>query len=192
MRGDRCLFRDVSFTLDSGELLVVEGENGSGKTSLLRAIAGTLDFESGEVHWRDKPVLQHYQEFRAAMAWLSHKPGCKADLTLMENLRFESGLRATEQDRLPATLDRLGLNRLTDLPFRSLSAGQQRRVSLARMVLAVAPLWVMDEPFTNLDKAGQRLVVEVIREHLGQGGLCVVATHQDLDIDGPVKRVTIQ
>jgi len=191
-RGDRCLFRNLEFALNQGELLVVEGPNGSGKTSLLRAVAGLLEFETGVVKWDGVSVRDNHQSFRADLVWLSHRVGFKGDLNILENLKFESGLRASDQTRLGDVLDRLSLSRLLELPFRSLSAGQQRRVALARMLLASARLWVMDEPFTNLDKAGQALVTELIGEHVRAGGSCIVASHQPLEIDGHTRRVTLQ
>lgn len=191
-RGDRCLFRSLQFALNTGELLIIEGPNGSGKTSLLRGIAGLLEFESGAVHWAGKAVSENYQAFCADLVWLSHRIGCKADLNLIENLRFESGLRATDEEKLLSVLERLSLTRLTALPLRSLSAGQQRRVSLARLLLAQARIWMMDEPFTNLDRAGQSLVEELIAEHLATGGSCVVASHQVLEIKGSTRRVALQ
>jgi heme exporter protein A len=190
-RGDHCLFKSLEFALDPGELLVVEGPNGSGKTSLLRGIAGLLDFETGTIRWSGSAVKDNDQGFRADLVWLSHRIGCKGDLNLIENLRFEAGLRATDETRLGSALERLNLSTLTELPMRSLSAGQQRRVALARMLLARARLWMMDEPFTNLDRGGQALVTELIGEHLQAGGSCVVASHQPLDIDGSTRRVSL-
>jgi len=192
IRGDRCLFRALDFALDANELLVIEGPNGCGKTSLLRGIAGLLEFETGEIHWRTQPVRNTYQDFRAELVWLSHRVGFKADLNLVENLKFESGLRSTDFGKLEGVLDRLALSRITELPLRSLSAGQQRRVALARMLLANACLWIMDEPFTNLDRAGQSLVEELIEEHLNVGGSCIVASHQPIDIAGSTRRVMLQ
>lgn len=191
-RGDRCLFKALSFAVQAGELLVVDGPNGSGKTSLLRAMAGLLDFESGEVSWNGIPVRRAYQAFRSDVAWLSHRVGFKGDLTIAENLAFESGLRATRNDRYDEVLAQLALTDLVDLPFRALSAGQQRRVALARTLLSTATLWMMDEPFTNLDKGGQALVVDLIRSHLLAGGLCIVASHQFIEIDGSTRRVSLQ
>ena len=191
-RGDRCLFKKLEFALNQGELLVIEGPNGSGKTSLLRAVVGLLEFETGQVKWDGMLVRANHQAFRADLVWLSHRVGFKGDLNILENLNFESGLRASDQSKLGAVLERLSLSRLVALPFRSLSAGQQRRVALARMLLASARLWVMDEPFTNLDKAGQALVTELIGEHIESGGSCIVASHQPLDIDGHTRRVTLQ
>ena len=192
LRGDRCLFQQLGFALHAGELLFVEGPNGSGKTSLLRGIAGLLDFETGQVTWDGQPVTDAYQTFRSNLVWLSHRVGFKGELNLIENLQFEASLRASSMGKLQVIIGRLGLQRLTELPFRYLSAGQQRRVALARMLLSDAPLWLMDEPFTNLDKAGQVLVAELLAEHLAGGGLCVAASHQMVEIDAPTKRVTLQ
>ena len=191
-RGDRCLFKGLSFAVDTGQLLVIEGPNGSGKTSLLRAITGLLDLETGEIRWEGKPVRGNEQAFRASLAWFSHRVGFKNDLTIVENLSFESGLRAYDRSRQSSVMEALGLDRLLDLPFRSLSAGQQRRAALARLLLSRAPLWMMDEPFTNLDKAGQSLVVDLVREHLEDGGSCLMASHQPIDIDGATRRVVLQ
>ncbi len=191
-RGDRRLFRNLDFEVRAGELLVIEGANGSGKTSLLRGIAGFLEFETGTVSWNGHAARDDHQAFRADLVWLSHRVGFKSDLNIIENLTFESGLRATDEGRFDEVLERLTLSNLLSLPFGSLSAGQQRRVALARMLLATARLWMMDEPFTNLDKAGQTLVVDLIREHLKRGGLCVVASHQHIDVDGSTRRVILQ
>jgi heme exporter protein A len=192
LRGDRCLFQQLDFALNSGELLFVAGANGSGKTSLLRGMAGLLDFETGYVTWDGQKILDDYQAFRADLVWLSHRVGFKGELNLLENLQFESSLRSSSMQNTEAVIERLGLAELGRLPFRYLSAGQQRRVALARMVLANARLWMMDEPFTNLDKAGQALVAELISEHLGNGGLCVVASHQTVEIEAPTQQVTLQ
>jgi heme exporter protein A len=191
LRGDRCLFRNLGFSLARGQLLVVEGPNGSGKTSLLRGIAGLLEFEEGTISWNGGPLRENFQDFRANLAWFSHRVGFKGDLTLIENLSFEAGLRATDPGSRDAVLGQLGLSRLVSLPFRALSAGQQRRVALARMLLAQGRLWMMDEPFTNLDRDGQALVVQLLERHLEKGGACIVASHQHLDIDGSTLRIAL-
>ena len=122
---------------------------------------------------------------------LKHRVGFKGELTLTENLDFESSLGSFEGGRRETVLERLGLTRIRNLAFRSLSAGQQRRVALARMRLSRARLWILDEPFTNLDREGQLLVHELISGHLETGGLCMVATHQPLDIFGNAQRLAL-
>ena len=122
---------------------------------------------------------------------MAHRVGLKADLTLVENLLFESSLRPFDYADFDAVIERLGLHQLKKLPVRFLSAGQQRRVSLARMLLADAPLWLMDEPFTNLDADGKQMVADVLNEHLAAGGLCIVATHQDVEVDAATQRVEL-
>lgn len=191
-RGERCLFKGLSFALDPGELLLLEGQNGSGKTSLMRAIAGLLEFESGSLTWDGKAVRQQRQAFHNEIVWLAHRTGLKSDLTLVENLGFESRLRHPSVADFDVVLDRLGIRRLRQLPVRSLSAGQQRRVALARMLLSRASLWLMDEPVTNLDRDGRKLVMTLVSEHLASGGMCIMAAHQDIEIDGTIRRVLLQ
>ena len=189
IRGESCLFQGLEFALNSGELLLLEGQNGSGKTSLMRAIAGMLSLETGEIFWNDIAIEKQRQEFHGALVWLAHRTGLKGDLTLVENLRFEASLRPQSDIDSDLICDRLGIARLKGLPLRSLSAGQQRRVALARMLLADVPLWLMDEPFTNLDREGRALVMKLTEEHLAKGGMCVMAAHQDIEIDATVRRV---
>lgn len=191
IRGERCLFDGLSFALNPGELLLLEGRNGSGKTSLLRAIAGLLSLESGEIRWNDRPVLEQRQTFHADLVWLGHRTGLKGDLTMIENLEFESCLRPQSSKDGDEVFERLGIDRLRKLPVRLLSAGQQRRVALARLLLADVPLWLMDEPFTNLDRDGRELVIALVQEHLGRGGMCAMAAHQDVHIEAPVSRVQL-
>ena len=191
IRGERCLFQGLGFALNRGELLLLEGQNGSGKTSLLRAIAGLLSLESGAVSWNDRPILSQRQEFHGAMAWLSHNTGLKSDLNLVENLRFEASLRPQVSVESSSLFERLGIDKLKRLPLRSLSAGQQRRVALARLLMADVPLWLMDEPFTNLDQQGRQLVIEATEEHLAAGGLCVMAAHQTVELEATVQRVSL-
>ena len=191
IRGERCLFENVGFALGPGQLLLLKGRNGSGKTSLLRALLGLLEPETGAIQWDGEPIADVRQAYCRSLVWMAHRVGLKADLTLVENLLFESSLRPFDYADFDAVLERLGLNRLKKLPVRFLSAGQQRRVGLARMLLADAPLWLMDEPFTNLDADGRQLVVDVLDEHLSAGGLCVIATHQDVVVDAPTQKVDL-
>jgi heme exporter protein A len=126
------------------------------------------------------------------MVWLAHRTGLKGDLTMLENLHFESALRPQAARDPEEVYERLGIQRLKKLPLRALSAGQQRRVALARMLFADVPLWMMDEPFTNLDREGSKLVMDLVEEHLARGGLCVMAAHQDVEIASPVTKVRLQ
>jgi len=191
VRGDRCLFEDVDLALQPGELLVLSGANGCGKTSLLKGIAGLLEFEAGEVCWKGSPVRDDRHDFHASFVWLADKVGLKADLTPLENLYFESGLRPQADTDLTTLMQRLKIERLGRLPLRSLSAGQQRRVALARLLLTDAALWLLDEPFTNLDREGRNLVTDLVHEHLGKGGLCIIAAHHDIEIDAPTRRLSM-
>ncbi len=191
IRGESCLFKDLSFTLNSGELLVLEGQNGSGKTSLIRAILGMLNFESGEIFWNDISIKKQRQEFHRSIIWLSHRTGLKKDLTLLENLSFECSLRSKFEDELSKILKKLNIFDLKDLPIRSMSAGQQRRVALARLLLFDAPIWLLDEPFTNLDDKGQAIVLDLINSHLSSGGICVIAAHQEFNIDATKVKVKL-
>ncbi len=180
-RGERHILRDVSFTVHAGEFLKITGPNGVGKTTLLRVVCGLLPAESGEVHWCNKPVRGASDEFHAQLGYLGHPNSLKADLTARENLRFLAGLRQALSDKeIDAALDRCGILSRGDLPSRSLSAGQKRRLALARLLLAEASLWVLDEPVTNLDTAGITLVEELIQEHVQRGGLALAAAHQRL------------
>jgi heme exporter protein A len=192
VRGDRCLFEHLAFGLDRGELLLIRGPNGSGKTSLLRAIAGLMEPDEGEIRWQGTRVAGRRQAFHAEVAWMGHRPGFKGDLTLTENLRFEAGLRAASGRTAEEVYGRLGLRELRDLPFRRLSAGQQRRGALARMLLSGATLWIMDEPLTHLDAAGRQLVGELLQAHLAAGGLCAMASHHDLSLDAVVRPITLR
>jgi heme exporter protein A len=191
VRGDRCLIDGLDFELDAGELMQVEGPNGSGKTSLLRAISGLVDPDEGEIRWRGEDVRRHRQAFHADLVWLGHRPGFKGDLGILENLRFESGLRAASTSAAGDVLERLGLARLLRIPFRLLSAGQQRRAALARLLLSAVPLWIVDEPFTNLDSEGRELVTELLDEHLAKGGLAVMASHQDVAMRAAARRIRL-
>ncbi len=191
IRGESCLFKDLSFTINAGELLVLEGQNGSGKTSLIRAMLGMLNFESGEVLWNDIPINKQRQEFHGSLIWLSHRTGLKKDLTLQENLHFEGALRSKLDVDQSQILKKLNIFDLKDLPIRSMSAGQQRRVALARLLLFDAPIWLLDEPFTNLDDEGQNIVLDLINSHLSSGGICVIAAHQEFHINASKIKVRL-
>ncbi len=185
-RGERTLFKAMNFSVGTGELLLVQGGNGQGKTSLLRLLTGLARPEEGEVRWRGQPIQKNREAFHAEMIYLGHANGVKDDLNPVENLRFAEGLqgRAFEEERAVAILRRLGLSRCLDLPCRVLSFGQRRRVALSALLLADAGLWILDEPLTGLDVHAVALMEGLIRDHLAAGGLCVATTHQALNLEG--------
>ncbi len=185
-RGDRLLFKGMNFTLKSGELLLVQGGNGQGKTSLLRLLTGLARAEDGEVCWCGQPIAKQREIYHGEMIYLGHANGVKDDLDPLENLRFSAGLqgRSFDPDRAAATLQRLGLSRCLDLPCRVLSFGQRRRVALAALLLAGASLWILDEPLTGLDVHAVALMEGLIRDHLNAGGMVVATTHQALNLEG--------
>jgi len=188
-RGDRHILRDVSFGVRAGEFLKLTGPNGVGKTTLIRIVCGLLPPENGTVLWRGKRVSSSNDEYHIEMAYLGHLNSIKADLTARENLRFLAGLRQTLSDAdIDAALDRVGILSRGDLVARSLSAGQKRRLALARLLLSGAMLWILDEPVTNLDTAGIELVEELITEHVNKGGLALAAAHQRLLDHAPFLR----
>ncbi len=185
-RGERLLFRQLSFTLQGGQLLLVQGGNGQGKTSLLRLLAGLGRPDAGQVCWRGEALARCRDSYHREMAYLGHANGVKDELDPAENLRFNNGLhdRPFDAGKAIATLERLGLARCLGLPCRALSFGQRRRVALAALLLADARLWILDEPLTGLDVHAVALVEGLIREHLQAGGLVVATTHQALHLAG--------
>jgi len=188
-RGDRHILRDVSFDVCAGEFLKLTGPNGVGKTTLIRIVCGLLPPENGTVLWRGKRVSSSNDEYHIEMAYLGHLNSLKADLTARENLRFLAGLRQSLKDAdIDAALDRVGILSRGDLAARSLSAGQKRRLALARLLLSGAVLWILDEPVTNLDTAGIELVEALITEHVNKGGLALSAAHQRLLDHAPFLR----
>lgn len=184
VRGDRRLFRGIAFSLEPGELLYLHGHNGSGKTTLLRTLCGLILPDEGEVLWHGENIRGLREEFSKHLLYLGHKNGIKGDLTAQENLLISSILDGYPVDAGSAwnALERLGLDGHEDLPAKVLSQGQHRRVALARLLVNQASLWVLDEPFSALDKGAVSLLQAVIRAHLDQGGMVVLTTHQEVPL----------
>ncbi len=184
-RDERILFQDLSFSILPGTVTRVEGANGSGKTTLLRILAGLNDAWSGQLLWCGQPVQRQREEFLDNMLYLGHRPGIKSLLTPMENLRALMAGRRPVADRvLRQALEGTGLDGYQDVPCRNLSAGQQRRVALARLLIADEPLWLLDEVFTAIDSGGVKAIESLLQQRAAEGGAVVVTTHHDLDLPG--------
>ncbi len=185
-RGERLLFKDLSFVLPPGGWLQVSGTNGAGKTTLLRALVGLSEPDHGQVCWGGVSTAANADEYKRSLLYLGHQAAVKDELTPLENLRLGNeldGLRLAEPDALSA-LKRMGLNGRGNLPTRWLSAGQKRRVLLARLLVRPATLWVLDEPFAALDTTAVALVGELIQAHLSAGGMAVLTSHQPVPLAG--------
>jgi heme exporter protein A len=185
-RGDKRLFSGVSFALQPGQWLHLEGDNGVGKTSLLRLACGLSALEQGEIQWQGQPVSQNSDEFRANLAYLGHQLALKEDLTPLENLRADAAIagRALSLADAKSALVQLGLKGREHLPVRVLSQGQKRRTALARLWVSSAKLWILDEPFVALDNAAQNVLSEVINSHLSKQGMVLLTSHQAVSLAG--------
>ncbi len=185
-RGMRLLIEGLDLDLANGEVLQLSGPNGAGKSTLIRALAGFFTADAGQIRWRGLPdeiepaALLHYH---------GHREALREALTPRENLAFGAALLGGDREAITGALARLGAARLIDLPVQVLSAGQRRRVALARLLVAPRPVWLLDEPLAALDAAGQRLVSQLLAEHAAQGGMVLVATHQALGIE--VRHITL-
>ena len=191
-RGDRHVLKGVSLALRPHQLLHVSGPNGAGKTTLLRVLSGLLRPEEGAVSWRGLPIHKSQADYHASLAYSSHDPALKGDLTSLENLRYSVGLRRhLSNAELRASLSNTGVETCANLPARVLSAGQRRRVAMARILASGAALWLLDEPFTNLDSPGAELLSTLLAEHVRAGGLAVVVAHQEIRLAGDVRRLEL-
>jgi heme exporter protein A len=193
-RGERLLFAALSFRVEAGTCLHVAGENGAGKTSLLRIVCGLLAPTAGEVRWRGEPTRRLREAFCDELAYVGHLNGVKDDLTAAENVRFAAAIagRPWSHDAVRDALRALGLAGFEDRPARTLSQGQRRRVALARLhFAAAAPLWVLDEPYTALDTRGVAALNALLGAHLARGGIVVLTTHQAVELPGRVQRLEL-
>ena len=191
VRGSRRLFRDLSFRLEAHQALRVRGENGSGKTSLLRIVAGLSPAESGRVSWNDGNIHTLGEDYLRDLLFLGHSNGLKDDLSPVENLRYAlalAGVVANEPE-LRESVAEQGLGAIADLPVKLLSQGQKRRVALTRLSFsAEKPLWILDEPFTALDAASVERLARTITKQLQRGGMVIFATHQEVALPGTTMR----
>ncbi len=184
IRDGRTLFQELDLTLGSGELLQIEGVNGAGKTSLLRLLCGLAQPRDGNIYWQGVPIRQCRTDYHEQLLYIGHQPGIKDELTALENLRFFhalSGHGDNDEDLFQA-LDQVGLYGYEDAPVRTLSAGQRRRVALARLWLNRASLWILDEPFTAIDRKGIANLEAILSRHAQSGGMVVLTSHQTLHL----------
>ncbi|WP_416138104.1 cytochrome c biogenesis heme-transporting ATPase CcmA [Halomonas sp. HK25] len=190
-RDDRWLFEDLDLDIRAGEIVRIEGPNGSGKTTLLKILSGQLADYRGELFWNGMSMRDSRQAFLESLLYLGHAPGVKGALTPLENLTWYQALageRDNEAARL-AALESVGLVGFEDVPAAQLSAGQQRRVALARLELTPRPLWVLDEPFTAIDRDGVAALEERLIVHARAGGCVLVTTHHELRATDELRRV---
>jgi heme exporter protein A len=193
-RGERRLFSGLNFTLPAGSFLQVFGPNGSGKTSLLRIVCGLTAAVAGEVRWEGVNIRRLGEEYFAQIAYVAHQNGVKDELNPVENLRIACGVAGNALSKLEAqaVLERVGLGKQKYLPARLLSAGQRRRLGLSRLLASRARLWLLDEPLASLDDDGAMLAGNLIGEHLNNGGLAIVATHQEIGLSaGQMQRIEL-
>lgn len=183
-RGEDLLFSDISFDLGSGDALVLTGRNGSGKSTLLRVVAGLLPADAGRVLWSGRDETVRAGE---ACHYLGHRNAMKAELTVSENLvfwkSFLGDLEGGAGMSVVEAADRVGLGGIAHLPFGYLSAGQQRRMAFAKLLVAYRPVWILDEPTAALDTRAEQTFTDLIKQHLAAGGMLLAATHQPLGLE---------
>jgi len=185
-RGDHRLFSGLSFTLSPGQIMQVQGHNGSGKTSLLRTLCGFMMPDDGDIFWDGRKIHDLAEDYYASMMYLGHLNAIKDELSAVENLRISAGLSGMELDEREAifALRRMGLRGKERLPTKVLSQGQRRRVALARILVNDAKLWILDEPLAALDVGAVALIEELIAEHIKRDGMVIFTTHQPLRVSG--------
>ena len=182
VKDDRVLFEGLNISLSAGQILLVEGKNGSGKTSLLRILTGLSLPESGEILWKGEPISEVGADYYEQVNYVGHHDGIKRDLTCLENLRLVQAMGKPLPISLDDALEQVNLYRFGENFVATLSAGQKRRLALARLVVTEACLWIMDEPFTSLDKASMAMFQSMFEQHLSTGGVIVMTSHHDIEM----------
>ncbi len=185
IRDERVLFENLSFSIQSGELVQIEGRNGTGKTTLLRIVTGLADRDEGEIYWNQINIEDDRDSYHSELLFLGHQTGIKRELTAFENLHFYQAVHALKvtTEEIYQALTQVGLAGREDVPVANLSAGQQRRVALARLWLSNQKLWILDEPLTAIDKQGVKVLESLFLQHTEKGGIVVLTTHQDMFAD---------
>lgn len=183
-RNNQILFTDIQFTLNAGELLQVRGSNGSGKSTMLRILAGYIEPVRGEILWNENSIFEYQDFYQQNVSYLGHQNGIKPYLTVKENLNLSAALANNKVKKitLENVLEKIHLQNLANTAAMQLSAGQKRRLALARLLLNPTTLWILDEPMTSLDAQGQTLLSQLLEKHLKNGGMGILATHHDLPL----------
>lgn len=191
-RDERVLFSSLGFELYPGQLMQVVGSNGSGKTSLLRILAGLNDHYEGEIFWCGDAIEEQREQFLSSLLYIGHRVGVNRILTPRENLRWSAALHSPCNDsQIEAALGRVGLRAYEDIPCRNLSAGQTQRVALARLLISPAKLWILDEPFTTLDVQGVKDLEALLVWHTERGGSVILTTHHALNVSCELTRLNL-
>jgi len=183
VRGHRTLFEKLDFTLAPGYVLLVEGDNGSGKTSLLKMLAGLRAPDHGDILWNGTSIRTLGADYRSQLLWLGHANGLKEDLTAAENLRIAQALHARTDRKINQVLEMVRLRGYKHTRPRLFSAGMKRRLALARLLLQQAPLWILDEPQASLDITGIAMLESFVHQHLADGGMAVMTSHHSVSLD---------
>jgi len=195
IREERLLFDQLNIEINAGDIVQVEGPNGSGKTSLLRILAGLSQPFEGEVFFNNQLISQSREEFHQSLLYLGHLPGVKGEMSAVENLTFNLALHGTSDSStdIEQILAEVNLTGFEDSLASHLSAGQHRRISLARLYKSTANIWILDEPFTAIDKQGVHALEQLFKAHIKQGGCVILTTHQDLLTFEPtqIKKITL-
>jgi len=181
---DKLILNGMSFSVKSGQMLFVEGSNGSGKTTLLRLLSGLMEADEGQVSWNGKRIEDERIEYNQQLTYLGHSTGVKAELSTLENINFFSALSGLPQkENAQTAIEWVGLKGYEDNPGRHLSYGQQRRIALTRLLMEPSQLWILDEPFAGLDKKMIGALESRFKEHVHNGGLLVLTSHQHIELD---------
>ncbi|GAA6203705.1 MULTISPECIES: cytochrome c biogenesis heme-transporting ATPase CcmA [Thalassotalea] len=193
IREERILFEHLNLTINAGDIIQVEGPNGAGKTSLLRILAGLSQPYEGQVFFNDMAIGDEREIYNQNLLYIGHLAGIKGEMTAQENLEFSLSLSGLDLLTAEKTLDQVDLLGFEDALAAHLSAGQHRRIALAKLWQSKAPVWILDEPFTAIDKNGVKKLEELMVNHAQNGGCVILTTHQDLSIDQNLyKKVTLE
>jgi len=192
IRDDRTLFSDLAFRIGPGEALLLEGRNGSGKTSLLRILCGIRLPDAGSIHWCGTDINRLGADYHEHTAYVGHRDGIKLDLTPLENLAMARALGKPNDTSLEEALAKVDLYGFEDVLTRNLSAGQQRRLALARLLVTDTVLWILDEPFTSLDVHGIKVIEELLDRHTAGGGMLAVTSHHAVNLENTrIQRINL-